>query len=226
MEIDISTLERPTAVGVLQTAVPTWRRAAKRTVDVVGSSVLLIVASPVLLVLAITVKLDSRGPFLFAQERLGRRGDRFAMLKFRSMHPDAEMMLEANPALYEQFVANGYKLAASDDPRITRLGRLMRKTSLDELPQLVNVLLGHMSLVGPRPPLADQTHVLYGELVDHYFSVRPGLTGPWQVSGRSDLTPEERRDLDVDYTTSYTVLGDLALLVRTIPAVLRQRGAV
>lgn len=199
--------------------------AAKRAMDIVISLALLLALAPLFPVVALAIFVESPGPVLFRQRRLGRHGEEFGLLKFRSMRPDAEQLLADDADLRGRFVANGFKLGPRDDPRVTRVGRILRRFSLDELPQLLNVLAGHMSLVGPRPPIIEQVPLLYGEDVHHYFSVRPGLTGPWQVCGRSALSDEQRRRFDVHYAQSRTIRGDLLLLVRTIPAVLSGRGA-
>jgi len=199
--------------------------AAKRCFDVAITLGLLAPAALLFPVLALAILAESRGPVLFRQRRLGRGGEEFTILKFRSMHTDAEAVLAADDALYAAFRANGCKLPDGQDPRVTRVGRLLRATSLDELPQLWNVLRGDMSLVGPRPPIVEQIPELYGPDTPFYFAVRPGLTGLWQVSGRSDLTEAQRRELDVRYVKERSFLGDLRLLLATLPAVIRQRGA-
>lgn len=198
----------------------------KRALDVTGALALLIVLSPVLGILYAAVRFDSPGSALFAQERVGLGGRSFRILKFRTMRTDAEHMLRADSALYATYVANGYKLPSREDPRVSRLGRALRSTSLDELPQLINVLRGDMSLVGPRP--------VVGPELDHYdevarrlvLGVRPGLTGYWQVVGRGRVSYPERVTLDVFYVTSWSLALDLKILMRTIPAVLQRDGAL
>jgi lipopolysaccharide/colanic/teichoic acid biosynthesis glycosyltransferase len=198
---------------------------AKRVMDIVLAVVLLVLTAPLVPVIALAVFVESPGPVLFRQQRCGRGGRRFAMLKVRSMRTDAEAVLHADQKLLAAFEANGFKFPDGEDPRITRVGAFLRASSLDELPQLVNVLRGEMSLVGPRPPIIEQIPVLYGSDDVYYFSVRPGMTGPWQVSGRSDLSQAQRRALDVEYVQNRSVRGDVRILARTIPAVLRRRGA-
>jgi lipopolysaccharide/colanic/teichoic acid biosynthesis glycosyltransferase len=201
------------------------RSGVKRSLDVVLATTLLLLALPVLAVLAVLVKLDG-GPALFCQRRVGRRGGLFGMYKLRSMAPCAEERLRANPELYERYVSNGFKLPADEDPRITRLGRFLRASSLDELPQLINVVRGDMSLVGPRPIVAP-------ELVEYqtrgaeaaYLSARPGLTGLWQVSGRSLVGYDERVQMDAQYLREANLRTDLSILVRTVGAVIRRHGA-
>lgn len=200
-----------------------WTSSAKRIFDVVCSALLLTLLSPLLLAIGIAL-LRSGRPILFAQERAGRDGRVFRCLKFRTMIPGAEEILERllqqDPALQREWQQN-QKLKV--DFRITRLGALLRKWSLDELPQLWNVLCGEMSLVGPRPALLDQMY-LYGNSARYYYAVRPGITGPWQVGARGDGF-ERRIELDCRYVRELSFWSDLGLLLRTIPAVLSARGA-
>ncbi|MCE5193104.1 sugar transferase [bacterium] len=197
----------------------------KRLMDVLLATLGVVILSPLLLVLAILVKLTSPGPVLFGHKRLGEGGKPIRVFKLRSMTIDAEArlreMLDADPALRAEYEAT-YKLR--DDPRITPLGRWLRRTSLDELPQLFNVLRGDLSLVGPRPIVADEI-AKYGSASAAILRVRPGVTGLWQVSGRSDLDYAERVRLDMDYITHWNLWLDLRILAATIPAVLRRRGA-
>jgi lipopolysaccharide/colanic/teichoic acid biosynthesis glycosyltransferase len=141
------------------------------------------------------------------------------------MYSDAEHRLRTNPQLYDEYVENGFKLPEGRDPRITRVGRLLRKSSLDELPQIVSILTGSMSLVGPRPVLPDELPTLYGDLAGYYLAVRPGLTGLWQVSGRSRVLGSERAVLDADYVAKWRFSTDMRIVVRTVPAVLHGTGA-
>jgi exopolysaccharide production protein ExoY len=196
----------------------------KRLLDVGVALALLATLAPLFGLVALWILLDSPGPVIFRQLRPGYGGRLFGVFKFRTMRADAEQKLRADPELYKRFIKNGCKLPESDDPRITRPGRFLRKTSLDELPQLINVLRGDMSLVGPRP--------LVGPELDHYadravalLSVKPGMTGLWQVSGRSRVGYPERADIDMDYVRSWSLLRDLWILAMTVPAVLLQRGA-
>ncbi|NNE72641.1 MAG: sugar transferase [Acidimicrobiales bacterium] len=200
-----------------------WRLGVKRSIDIVLAGIALIVLVPVLLVLALGVKASSPGPLLFSQSRVGKGGRLFPMYKFRSMFPDAEARLIADPELFERYVANNYKLPESEDPRVTPLGRFLRKSSLDELPQFWSVLRGHMSLVGPRPVVP---HELESERRnDGYVYARPGITGSWQVEARSDVGYPERCEFDNEYLESWSLWRDFSLLVRTVPAVLAGRGA-
>jgi exopolysaccharide biosynthesis polyprenyl glycosylphosphotransferase len=194
----------------------------KRTIDVVGSVIGLVLLSPLLLAIALTVRLTSRGPSLFVQERCGLRGHVFRFYKFRTMVADAEDRKSELQHLNEM---KGPVFKIRRDPRITRLGALLRKTSLDELPQLWNVLRGDMSLVGPRPPLPEE--------VEHYdarqvqrLSVIPGLTGLWQVSGRSALADFDKWiDLDLQYAHSWSLWLDLRIIAKTVVVVILARGA-
>ncbi len=199
--------------------------AAKRILDLVGASLLLVICFPLLLVCVLLVKLGSRGPVFFSQERLGKRGRRFRILKFRTMYPDAEARLHADPALYQKYVENNFKLPKGEDPRIAPGGNFLRSTSLDELPQLFNVLKGDMSLVGPRPIVPPEIEK-YGDCGPLFLSVKPGLTGYWQINGRSEITDYlERTALDLGYIRDQSLKTDVDILLKTIPAVLRRRGA-
>ena len=211
----------------LQLRVPTHQAVQvglKRVLDVVGASVALVFFAPLLLAVAIAVRLDSPGPVLFRQRRPGLGGRPFDMYKFRSMRADAEQVLRGDPELYERFLANGCKLSPAEDPRISRLGALLRSTSLDELPQLVNVLRGEMSLVGPRPVVGPELEQ-FGEHAPLVLCVKPGMTGSWQVKGRSTVGPGGRAELDVEYIRGWSIAVDLKILALTIPAVLRRTGA-
>jgi lipopolysaccharide/colanic/teichoic acid biosynthesis glycosyltransferase len=200
-------------------------RAAKRTLDIAGVIPLLLVLLVAAPFVALAIKATSRGPVLFRQTRIGRGGAPFPLFKFRSMYCDAEERLAADQDLFESYIDNGFKVPQSCDPRITPVGRILRKLSIDELPQALNVLTGHMSLVGPRPVVPSEVFSLYDEDADAYLVCKPGLTGRWQVSGRSEVTHADRVELDIAYAERWTLWGDLLLLLRTIPAVLSGRGA-
>jgi lipopolysaccharide/colanic/teichoic acid biosynthesis glycosyltransferase len=200
-------------------------RIFKRAFDLLVSIPLTLCALLVLPALALLVRLDSPGPVLFSQERIGRSGERIRVFKLRSMHADAEDRLQADPALYQRYVDHGFKLPESDDPRITRVGRILRKTSLDELPQAFSVLVGSMSVIGPRPVVPVELQTLYRDRADLYLITKPGLTGLWQVSGRSKIGGDERVALDEEYVDAWSPLLDVRILLRTIPAVLTARGA-
>lgn len=197
------------------------RQLLKTTYDRVLAGVALVLLTPLILVVTVVVRLDSRGPSFFSQTRVGRDGREFKLWKFRSMVVDAEAELKRLRELNEQ---DGLLFKMRADPRVTRAGRFLRATSVDELPQLVNVLLGHMSLVGPRPPLPSEV-AAYDGRVQRRLLVRPGLTGLWQVSGRSSLTWEQSVRLDLSYVENWTPLLDLSILLRTVKAVFARSGA-
>jgi exopolysaccharide production protein ExoY len=200
------------------------RSRAKRALDLVAVLAATPVVLPLGLIIAALVKLTSRGPVVFGQERVGLGGRHFTMYKFRTMHRDAEQLLQGDPVLWNDYVANGYKLPAEIDTRITPVGRFLRRSSLDELPQVLNVLLGTMTLVGPRPVVPDEV-ANYGDNRDVYLSVRPGITGAWQVNGRSNVFYPDRVDIDAQYVRDWSVWLDVKILVRTPLAVLSARGA-
>ncbi len=198
----------------------------KRAIDSVGALGGLFCLSPFMALIALSIRLDSRGPILFRQARRGLGGRTFRCLKFRTMVPDAEARLRELEARNES--AGGVLFKIKDDPRITPLGRFLRRTSIDELPQLWNVLMGDMSLVGPRPlQLRDSERL---EIVDpagysRRLSVLPGITGPWQVGGRSEVDGGRMLELDLNYIETWSIATDLKLLFRTVAVVLRGRGA-
>jgi undecaprenyl-phosphate galactose phosphotransferase len=201
-----------------------FARVLKTAFDQVGALALIILLAPLMLTLAVMVRAEG-GPALYRHRRIGAGGRTFECIKFRSMCVDAEVVLRrllaSNAQAAEEWAATR-KL--SNDPRITWVGRFLRRSSLDELPQLFNVLRGEMSLVGPRPIVRDEV-VRYGREIEYYYAARPGLTGLWQVSGRSDTSYAERVRLDVWYARNWTLWHDLAILFRTIPAVFLRRGA-
>lgn len=199
------------------------REGAKRVFDVVLASFLLVLLAPLLALIALLVRSDSPGPAVFRQRRVGRNGATFELWKFRTMRVDAEALLAELQALEPNVDAPGlFKL--QDDPRVTRLGRRLRRTSLDELPQLWNVLKGEMSLVGPRPALPQEV-AEFDDFTLRRLRTKPGITGLWQTSGRSDTTFATYSRMDAFYADNWTPLGDLKILLRTIPAVLSARGA-
>jgi exopolysaccharide biosynthesis polyprenyl glycosylphosphotransferase len=206
-------LERPSVRG--------GRMLGKVVFDRMVGLLLLTLTAPLLLALAVAVRATSRGPALFRQTRVGVEGREFVMLKFRSMVVDADAKRAALMTLNE---GNGVLFKLRKDPRITRIGGILRRFSLDELPQLVNVVRGDMSLVGPRPPLPEEV-AGYSSDASRRLKVRPGLTGLWQVSGRSDLTWEESLKLDLRYTDNWSLALDLSILWRTVRAVFRGAGA-
>ena len=185
----------------------------KRTFDLVVSAAALVVSAPIMAVIAILVRASSPGPVIYKSARVGHYGQRLEMLKFRTMVDKAPDLRNADGSTYN----------ASDDPRVTGIGAWLRRTSLDELPQLWNVLRGDMSLVGPRPDLFDQ-QAHYSPEDFRRLEVKPGITGLAQTRGRNETSWAERRRLDVEYVDSHSFLGDLAILVRTVPGILRGRG--
>ncbi len=197
--------------------------AMKRALDFTLALVGLILLSPVLLVLAICVKLSSPGPVIFVQQRYGHRRRLFPMLKFRSMVADAEALM---PALESANEADGPIFKLKNDPRVTRLGAFMRKTSLDELPQLINVLQGHMSLVGPRPMSIRDVSLMSEAALMRRFSVRPGMTGLWQVNGRSSVGFDHWIKMDNSYIDRWSLLLDFEILARTFVVIFRRSGAM
>lgn len=203
---------------------PVWRAATKRAVDIVGALLGLALSTPLLLLLAPLLRLEAEGSILFGQARVGRGGRIFRCYKLRTMCADAETQLVDDPALRADYEANGFKLPAGADHRVTPFGRLLRVTSVDEIPQFWNVLRGDMSLVGPRPIVPNElSH--YARREEILLSVRPGLTGAWAVRGRSRIGYPERAAIELEYVQCWTLWGDLAILARTIIAVLQRRGA-
>lgn len=200
-------------------------RFLKRSLDLAGAVPLVLLMALLAPFIAVAIAMTSKGPVFFKHTRTARDGRQFTMLKFRTMHPDAEARLERDPELLAEYLANDFKVPLRADPRVTRVGRVLRKLSLDELPQAVNVFRGDMSLVGPRPIVAAQVQDLYGEDADVYLVCKPGLTGRWQVSGRSSVGANDRAHLDRQYVETWTLMGDVSILLRTIPTVLSTRGA-
>lgn len=206
---------------VRDTPLSARRAALKRTVDVLVSSAVLLVGLPFWAALMVAIKLDSPGPVFYRQTRVGRLGATFAMFKFRSMRLGADSQIEE---LWDENEASGPLFKLKRDPRVTRVGGFLRKYSLDEIPQLLNVIHGEMSLVGPRPPLPTEVNA-YSERDWRRLDVLPGMTGLWQVSGRSDLTFDEMIRLDLYYVQNWSFGLDGTILLRTIPAVLSSKGA-
>jgi len=198
--------------------------AVKRFLDIVAASAAILLLSPLLVAIAAAVWLDSPGPVLFGQSRMGARGRLFRCYKFRSMRADAEQVLRADPNLYAAYVSNHFKLPEHQDPRLTRVGRWLRRTSLDELPQLFNVLEGQMSLVGPRPVVPEELDH-YGGRAPLLLSLKPGITGTWAVNGRSEVGYPVRADMELEYVRSWSLWRDIGIMAWTVPAVMRTRGA-
>lgn len=209
-----------TLLGVRQYGLSKSSEFLKHLMDLIVSAVGLALLAPLLLLLAIAVKLDSPGPVLFRQPRIGRRGEHFDIVKFRSMVRDAEQIKRQ---LCERNEAEGGLFKISDDPRITRVGRLLRQTSLDELPQLLNVLRGNMSLVGPRPLVPDEDALIEG-WQRRRLAFRPGMTGLWQIFGSARIPMDEMVKIDYVYSANWSIWLDVKILLRTVPYVVRRRG--
>jgi exopolysaccharide biosynthesis polyprenyl glycosylphosphotransferase len=193
----------------------------KRIVDIALSLIGLVAVLPVFLIVALAIKIDSRGPVFFKQLRVGKNGSFFYMYKFRSMVANAEELKEKLFSINE---ATGPVFKIKKDPRVTRVGAFIRKYSIDELPQLINVLRGDMSLIGPRPPLPNEVEQ-YSDYHWRRLDVKPGITGLWQVSGRSNLSFDEWVNLDIYYIENWSISLDIKILLNTIPAVLKGQGA-
>jgi len=218
--VEVDDLQGVTVLGINPSVLSRSSRLAKRGLDVAGAGLLSILALPVLMVLAVAIKLDSPGPVFFRQERIGKEGRRFRLLKLRTMGADAEAR---RAELLAQSKDPGW-LHLEHDPRVTRIGRLLRLASLDELPQLWNVLKGDMSLVGPRPLVAEEDGMV-DDWARGRLDLTPGITGLWQVLGRTSIPFEEMVKLDYLYVTNWSLWGDVRLILRTLPVVLRRDGA-
>lgn len=195
---------------------------AKRLFDLAAGLVLLVLFGPLFLLIALLIKLEDGGPVFFVQTRVGKAGRRFRMWKFRSMYMDAEQRLK--DLLEHNQHGDGVTFKIKQDPRITRVGRLLRRSSMDELPQLLNVLIGDMSLVGPRPPVPREV-ALYSPAERRRLAVAPGITCLWQIGGRSEIDFSGQVQLDVQYIESQSFWGDVKIMLKTVPAVLSGRGA-
>ncbi|ASN40197.1 polyprenyl glycosylphosphotransferase [Arthrobacter sp. 7749] len=206
-------VERPALSGM--------KMRIKRAVDICLTTIALTILLPVFLMIAIAIRMDSKGPVIFAQRRIGKRGQEFTMLKFRTMCVDAESRLDG---LKDQNEGAGPLFKMKGDPRVTKIGKLLRKTSLDELPQLINVIKGDMSLVGPRPPLPCEVET-YERHTFRRLLIRPGLTGLWQISGRSNLSWEDSVRLDLYYVENWSLVDDLVIMCHTAKAMIRPSGA-
>lgn len=219
----LTTTTAPFPVTTLHPSLVGWRRVCKRMIDVCGALTGLVLLAPVLLMVAIAIKLDSPGPVIFRQRRVGLNGQDFDMYKFRSMVIDAEARKADLMAFNEMKDGPIFKMAR--DPRVTRTGRFIRRTSLDEFPQLINILLGDMSLVGPRPPLPSEV-VHYSQEQWQRLSVIPGATGLWQVSGRSNLDSfKSMVSLDLTYIRNWSIVSDIKILLKTVKVVLKMEGS-
>ena len=198
---------------------------AKRILDLMIAIPALFFLFPMMLLVGLVIRLQDGGPVFFVQDRRGFGGVSFACMKFRTMRTDAEDLL-GNLLATDPEMAAEWRAAQKlrKDPRITKMGLFLRKTSIDELPQLLNIIRGEMSVVGPRPIVDDEVR-RYGEKIDSYDSIRPGVTGLWQINGRNDTTYEERIEMDVEYAENISVMGDIIILIRSVPAILLRRGA-
>lgn len=201
-----------------------FERGASRLIDIILAITFIIILLPIMLIISLLIKLDSRGPVLFKQQRIGRDGEVFLILKFRTMIINSEQKLKENPVLYRKYIENSYKLNPSEDPRITKLGEFLRKTSLDEIPQFLNVLVGDMAIVGPRPVLLDELKE-YRNKREIFLSVKPGITGYWQVSGRSNIGYPERVNLELYYIERKNILFDISIIGKTFISVVKKKGA-
>jgi lipopolysaccharide/colanic/teichoic acid biosynthesis glycosyltransferase len=210
-------------VRLARTPARRWALSAKRAIDVAGAALGLLVTAPLLALLALAIRVESKGMPLFLHERIGYRGRRFRCLKLRTMRVDAEERLRNDPKMYDEYRRNHFKIPDDRDPRVTALGRLLRRASLDELPQLWNVLTGDMSLVGPRPMISEELD-LYNGARDLVLSVRPGITGNWAVGGRHGVGYPERCNLELRYVRDWSLVGDVRILAKTLQAVLRPNG--
>jgi exopolysaccharide biosynthesis polyprenyl glycosylphosphotransferase len=222
--IHVDEIEGVPLIGLRRSVTTEWERAVKRAMDVIGAGAVLLIGAPIWLLVALAIKLDSPGPVLYRQVRVGYRGELFNIIKFRSMYVNGDQILAT--VLAEEARRSSDKVYKDkNDPRVTRVGRFLRKTSLDEIPQFLNVLKGDMSLVGPRPLQPVEREDDEGWWQATHVEMRPGLTGLWQIRGRSNITFDERILMDLYYIESWSIWLDLKILVRTIPALLFSRGA-
>ncbi|HLJ81092.1 MAG TPA: sugar transferase, partial [Ktedonobacterales bacterium] len=220
--IDVDAVEGIPLIGLRRSLTSSWQFRVKRGIDIIGSLITLLVTAPIWLLTALAIKLDSPGPVFYKQARLGYRGQPFDMIKFRSMRINADQMVEQ---LRDQIAENErVKFKLKNDPRRTRVGRLIRRTSIDELPQILNVLRGEMSLVGPRPPVPTEFES-YEDWEKARLEMPPGITGLWQVRGRSEIVFDEMVLMDLYYIENWSLRLDLQILLSTIPAVLKSHGA-
>lgn len=197
----------------------------KRAIDIIGALAGLVLTAPIFILISLLYLFgDNKGPVFFGQSRVGKNGKMFKMYKFRSMIVNAEQVLRNDKALYKKYLENNYKLEPEEDPRITNIGRFLRKTSLDELPQLINVLKGDMSLVGPRPVIEEELKE-YNHRLAEFLTVKPGVTGYWQICGRSDIGYPERADLEFYYIDHQGFKLDIKIIVNTISLVVTRKGA-
>ncbi len=218
--VEFDDLHGLTIMGVRRFELTRSSAAVKRAFDLIGASLGLLAIAPALIVIVIAIKLDSRGPVFFRQQRVGRHGKHFDMLKFRTMVPNAEALKES---LRHRNEAQEGLFKIADDPRVTRVGRLLRKSALDELPQLLNIIKGEMSLVGPRPLVLDEDRYVEGWYRRRH-ELMPGMTGPWQILGPARVPLREMGAIDYLYVANWSLWGDLKILLRTVPHVVGRRG--
>lgn len=204
----------------LQKSFPWW----KRVFDILFSVFALIITSPFTLLISLLILITDGRPVTFKQKRIGMNGSQFYIIKFRSMCKNAEDVLQRDPEIYQKYIENDYKLPEGEDPRITKIGGFLRKSSLDELPQFWNVLKGDMSVVGPRPIVPIELEE-YGNRKNHFLSMKPGITGVWQVSGRSDIVYPERMFLELSYVDKQSLSFDISVIFKTIFKVFKREGA-
>jgi len=226
MTDETRTLHFSERIELNQRKIPVKHIPVKRVFDLLFSLAAILLLSPLFLLIALCIRLTSKGPVIFSHERIGRGGKRFRCYKFRTMYEDAERrlqdLLKSDPSIRQEWETN-YKL--QKDPRVTRVGKFLRKSSLDELPQFFNVLRGDLSVVGPRPVTLEEIRRCIGPYTNLFLSIRPGITGPWQVNGRSNTCYGTRIEMDLDYVQNHSITWDIGLILRTIPAVLFSRGA-
>jgi len=218
--VEFDDLHGVTLMGVRRFELTRSSAAIKRAFDLVGASIGLLAVAPLLIAIAVAIKLDSRGPVFFRQLRVGRHGRRFYMLKFRTMVPDAESLKDS---LRHRNEAKEGLFKIAEDPRVTRVGRWLRRSALDELPQLLNIFIGEMSLVGPRPLVLDEDQRIEG-WNRRRLEITPGMTGPWQILGPARVPLKEMVALDYLYVANWSLWSDMKILLRTVPHVLGRRG--
>lgn len=196
-----------------------------RLFDIVFSLIIIFILSPIIILFSFIIIYSNGFPIFFKHLRVGKNGKKFHIYKFRSMVKNAEEILQKDKELYKKYVRSGYKINANEDPRILPVGKLIRKASIDEIPQFFNVLKGDMSIVGPRPVVESEMYDLYQENFEIYQSVKPGITGLWQVSGRSNLTGSSRASLDIEGIKKKSIIYDIYIILKTVKEVLKRTGA-
>tara|TARA_A100001011_G_scaffold308430_1_gene324041 strand:- start:3772 stop:4362 length:591 start_codon:yes stop_codon:yes gene_type:complete len=185
----------------------------------------LLLTMPILLIISFMIIINDGFPIFFSQQRVGKNGKMFKIFKFRTMVKNAEEILKENKNLYKEYVDNGYKIEVNRDPRILPFGAFLRSSSLDELPQFLNVLFGDMNVVGPRPVVEKELDTLYGDKKNIYLAMKPGVTGLWQVSGRSNVKDSERVNLDIKYYKNKSLINDIKIIFKTVIEVINRTGA-